>query len=939
MPSQPIKPVIVLLASAACFAASLSAQRVRAEAPVALAIPVAPGQGPQGGAASPDDDPGTSVDLFENPNLDRYLRKAQSFFTREDFSGAIELLQQVIEGRTSEVIATGPEETGTGEAAKPTEPEPDKDKKDDAEQQKQKQLEQLMAARRGGELPKPGPREAAPDARNAVFSQDGRLYRPVRRLCHEMLARMPTVGVEIYRATYEVAAEELLQQALAEGSVPALEQVANRYFVTAPAGKAMALLADRLMHEGRYRAAVLVLSDLLETYPADLRKRLAISDVWCRFKIALCLRLAGEQAAAHDAVQALATAFPDESLRVLGQLHSMRDLPTDALFVRDVATIAPHAHSIGSWLADPANDLVPLWQFRFRNPEPYKDPKTSSDRNQVMFFDGVTTATMPHAGRYGPATWISFARDPLDPAAPPKAHFLEHYCLRTTDATTGVLLQAGDGSEEPPVAREGHPRVRVAASDFALLRPVDDGERRYVVLGHPRGSTSSVEALKVSTLTAYDAKAGTRVWDSTAWTEGDGGLREVTFLAAPTVFGEKLMLPALRRGRYSLECLDRATGRPLWNTPLHAGGTPFFKAPGCPVVVQSGVAFVATNAGCVAAVDAFTGDMRWIRRYERVDPRRKSKKAKKPVNNDMGWGRPQFGNEELTTFLPNDMQVLDGLVIVAPVDGDMLLCLDGATGQPHWMLDGTSIYAPYGKLRSLVGRIGDDMFLMSDTHLVGVGASGGLIKWARELPTWNGPKNTGRGRGAVAGDCVVIPGERELLVYGIDGKLVRKVPLPAFDPSRDPLLGSANVIVDGPWLAVGYQGGVEVFSSRVAISQVAATVADPVRKADLQLRSGDADAAIGGLAAALRAATLPEQKLSLGRSLLALTRERAIALAKPGDATAALALLDTVFDLLVDRTVRINWHLARVEICKDHGDLRAHEREQNRLYDYMEGRQ
>ena len=31
-------------------------------------------------------------------------------------------------------------------------------------------------------------------------------------------------------------------------------------------------------------------------------------------------------------------------------------------------------------------------------------------------------------------------------------------------------------------------------------------------------------------------------------------------------------------------------------------------------------------------------------------------------------------------------------------------------------------------------------------------------------------------------------------------------------------------------------------------------------------------------------------------------------------------------------------HLARIEICKDAGDMRAHELEQQSLYDYMEGR-
>ncbi|MFY9340972.1 MAG: PQQ-binding-like beta-propeller repeat protein, partial [Planctomycetota bacterium] len=810
--------MIALLAAATLVAARASAQQVRPVAPVGA---IAPAATTAAGATAPqgDDDVGVAVDMFENPQLDRYLRAAQRFLDREDYDGAVRLLQEVIEGRISEVVATGPEEEQPKPDATPAAPVPAETPK---VEQREEAVQRLLANRAQPGKPA-GPVEPPPDARNAVFSHDGRLYRPVSRLCHEMLARMPAVGIEIYRATHEVAAEELLQAALRDGSLSALERVVNHYFVTLPGGKAMALLADRLMHEGRYRAAVLVLGDLLSTYPAELRKRLAISEVWCQFKAALCLRLAGEQGAAHEAVAAMATKYAADSLRVLGELHAVKDLPADELFARDVAAVlaAGTAADPADWLADPANALVPLWQFRFRNPEPYKDPKASNnnERNIVFFNEGVVTSTMPHASRYGPATWVAFRADGV--SGRPEALFLEHFRLRTSDATTGVLLAQGDGNDEPPVAREGHPRIRIAASDHALLRPVDDGERRYVVTGHPRATTTSVDAMKTSVLVAYERAArenGTqnRVWSSDQWLDGDGGLRDVTFLAAPTVFGERLLLPALRRGKYTLECVDRRSGRPAWHVPLHAGGSPFFKAPGCPVVVQAGVAWVATNAGCVAAVDAFTGDLRWIRRYERTDPRRKATRSKRTTRNDDFGMRAQFGGEELPGFLPNDLIVVDGLVVVAACDSDMLLCLDGATGQPQWMFDATTRYAPYGRLRTLVGRSGDDLFATSDTHLVAIGLAGGLVKWARELPAWNGPKNSMRGRGAVTGRLVVIPGERELIVYGTDGTLLRRAPVPAFDPSRDPLAGSANVVVDGARLALGYQGGVEVFSARPA---------------------------------------------------------------------------------------------------------------------------
>lgn len=925
-----------ILTAAALVAAMLPSQQVRVQAPLgALAQPAAP--------AGSLDDPGTQVDMFENPNLDRYLRRAQDDLGRQNYQNAISLLQDVIEGRTTEVVTSGADEAaaadGPRSSATPAAPGTNKPARQDVN------VDAHAGFRVVGNKPPnqpPQPKQPELDARNAVFSQDGRIYRPVSRLCHELLARMPTVGLEIYRASHEVAAEEMLQAALQDGSVVALEQVTSRYFVTLPAGRAMALLADRLMHDGRYRAAVLVLNDLLGVYPEENRKRLGISDVWCRFKIALCLRLAGETSTAHDAVQQLATAYPQESLRVLGELHAVKDLPTDQLFARDVASVDRSSLLAGrASCLEQAEPLVPLWQFRFRNPEPYKEPKPSNDRNNVVFFDGgVTSALMPFAGRYGPATWVTFAGQ--DRNGLPQALFFEHFRMRVADATNGLLAAQSDANDEPPVARDQHPRVRIAATDFATLRPVVDGERCYAVLGHKRASSASLDTLKSSELVAYHPDTLQRLWSSEQWLDGDAGLRDVTFLAAPTVFGERLLLPSLRRGKYTLECLDRRTGQPLWNAPVHGGGSPFWKAPGCPVVVQSGIAYVATNAGCVASVDAFTGDLRWIRRYERIDPLRKGSKARRPSREDpmqMGM-QGQFRQDELRGFQPSDMFVHDGLVIVAPCDSDMLLCLDGATGQPQWMLDATmpTNYAVYGKMRGLVGLIGEDLFAVSDTHLVAIGAAGGLVKWARELPAWNGPKNTGRGRGTIAGSRVLVPGEREVLVFATDGALVGRVPLPAFDASREPLAGSVQLVAQGPWLAVGYQGGIEMFSSAKALRELAEHVVDARRKADLLLRADQTDLAIEVLSKALRSEPEAPRQRQLGGDLLAIARDRALAVARPGDASEALRLLDTFRDLLAEPSVRLNWHLTRVELCKERGDLAAHETEQNRLYAYMEGK-
>ncbi|HEU4420882.1 MAG TPA: hypothetical protein VFT55_18225, partial [Planctomycetota bacterium] len=89
--------------AAVAAAAAPCQRRDRVEVPLGA---VAPAQAPLGAVAQAPvgDDPGAAVEMFENPNLDRFLRRAQDFLAREQYASAIEVLQDVIEGRTLEVV-------------------------------------------------------------------------------------------------------------------------------------------------------------------------------------------------------------------------------------------------------------------------------------------------------------------------------------------------------------------------------------------------------------------------------------------------------------------------------------------------------------------------------------------------------------------------------------------------------------------------------------------------------------------------------------------------------------------------------------------------------------------------------------------------------------------------------------------------------------------
>ena len=120
---------------------------------------------PQGGGATNQDSLGVPARLFESPNLDRFLRRANDFLEREDFDGAIKVLQDVLEGRT---LVAAESETDSGEA------QPGSSKAGSSK---------AGSSKSAGAV---DPRDDNPSL--AVFSADDRLYRPVRRLCHELLA-------------------------------------------------------------------------------------------------------------------------------------------------------------------------------------------------------------------------------------------------------------------------------------------------------------------------------------------------------------------------------------------------------------------------------------------------------------------------------------------------------------------------------------------------------------------------------------------------------------------------------------------------------------------------------------------------------------------------------------------------------------------------------
>ena len=841
-----------------------------------------------GADAAEDRDSGVAVRMFESPTLDRFLRKAQDFLGRDDHAGAIKVLQDVLTGEIH------------GDSGSPEEPD--------------------------GE-PEPGD-----DPRNAVFSSDGRLYRPVRRLCQEFLATLPETGLSLYRQMYEVAAERAYSEAIARRDVRGLEEVYNRYFVTLAAGRAMLAAGELLMHEGRVRAAIQTFRTLMGTYPEESRAAAGLSTVYLRIKLALCFSQIGELAQARAMLDELVAEDPETTVRVLGELVTVADLARSDLFSEVAGTPLARLESGHSAVVRSLEDgLIPVWQYRYTDSEPYRRPLSSSN-SRFTIARGPAPAS-PWYHRHKPGTSILFDRDRLA--------FMDHFRLRVHDLGSGLVNLQTLEPDRPPKPRQGKARVRIPVYDWAAMR-VEAGPDAYFCVVGPGGRSSlpNLEPILRNRVVAYHRDTLEPKWSTSEWKRGEKSYDGVTFLSTPTLFGDRLLVPVLLGGGYALQGMSARDGEPLFRVMLHFGGSELARAVSPPVVVRAGTAYVLTNSGTVASVDALTGDLNWIRRYERLHPLRPGKPRRAPKKSSNQFSRQYFRHVSLNGFVPSDVIAVEGRIVIAPSDGEAMVCVDGASGELLWALtkpSGDSVYVVGSNDRYLfvAGWLAWGGVHRPDAQIGCIELATGVRLWETKMPesAWDG-------RGLVTDERVVIPGKRAVYSMPVDGNGTwRRTPLPPFSVGQNPLAGEMNLFADGPYLVACYAGGIEVFASLEALRELAQESSDPLERAGLLVQAGDLVTAIGVLEPLCLDESAPlETRKKLTRRALALVRDVVLQRGPESTLEDSLALLGRARTWVESRDLLLQWQLLKVEMYQALGDRDAVDREQDALYEMMEGK-
>ena len=217
----------------------------------------------------------------------------------------------------------------------------------------------------------------------------------------------------------------------------------------------------------------------------------------------------------------------------------------------------------------------------------------------------------------------------------------------------------------------------------------------------------------------------------------------------------------------------------------------------------------------------------------------------------------------------------------------------------------------------------------------------GTRLWAASIPGAGSVSKKWYGRGIVTDGYIVVPGTpetRRLHVLPTRGQRTwRTLELPAFGISKEALKGSFNLQLQGAYLAVCYEGGIELFSSTASLAALASEQADPKDKAAYLVHAGRQKKALQQLQIALTDRSRPAaERPGLARKTLSLAAELALRAATSKDRVAALAFLDSCKAWLDDPQLvsdaprlRRRWHLARLDVFRILRDIQNIEREQD----------
>lgn len=647
----------------------------------------------------------------------------------------------------------------------------------------------------------------------------GGVYRSTAEKVATELASLPPEALKIYRAVNDSTARSLYRQAEQDLDERKMELVAQTYFSTSLGDSALAWLGERAYDLGSYRQAITQLRRI-ETLPdADVPKMAA----WGRRFLAELKAGLHDQAAEtlkqiEDGLKEPANgtlrighaegpeALADLKAR-LGEAPKAEDRQQAAggaweTFYGNAAHDQAVAHSGDVGVRKWSYTIEELLTGRKSDATAGQQVRDTTGRMQtVQAMDHFLTA---RGGWFFLAGQASIACQSVSNPKPERPQFWypsRPPAMQPANPNPNVYGRGMGLVAQPLFATlgEDHLYAMLGPPPLAVINRNWGGNQEQahnwlVAVGKKKGGRLGVESGSLLWSLEGDEKGGTEAFRRNTKKDQEW-MSQVYFCSAPTYADGALYVLAVVDSGTTREswavCLDASNGLILWRTMICAASPAYFSsslqpALGLPVAVQGGLVFCVTNLGTVAALEAATGRVRWIRVYDRVDQ-----------NNQGGWGMATAAQRDFWSYNPPILA--EDRLIVTPQDSNYLYGLDPATGQLKWLTERVSSaghIAP-GDVESLqyVLGIAHGRLIVSGRNVYFIEIKGGR----REARAPFIDDHRIVGRGVVTRDVILVPTEKALV--RINATLTAKgrpnAKLMSEHPWEDAEAEAGNLIIAG----------------------------------------------------------------------------------------------------------------------------------------------
>ncbi len=618
-----------------------------------------------------------------------------------------------------------------------------------------------------------------------VDNEEKAVLRSIRFEAERLIGSMPSAGLQAYELKFGSKANPMLQAAIRDSDVAALDDIARRYFYTNAGYHAAYRVGTYHLDRGQPLAAALCF-DRLRIHPAGAKRR----NEMVALKTAMAWCLAGMPDRASRCLLELKQLSPDDLIRVAGRPIRLFERDDQAVnwllaLIGLPETRQPLSHDnwsmfrgnpsrmasvIGngpasatvwtsltcSWKVPP--DDTPFGRGVVDVSRQLRNLSIDLQKQNLAAFPSVNPLVVNNLVVFrtvnnlkafdlesGTLKWETPADDSLEKlrngsvAALPgdRGSILDPLLSQRvlTNSTYGTL----SANQDYVFAIEGLGYSHTSPAVYS---------RKTNQKAHPLATKS------FNRLTACRIADGRPVWEVGGPPgESPNELADNFFLGPPLPLGNRVYCLAEHGGQIRLLVLDADRGELQWSlalqsVPAGVAQLEHRSQMGLSPSYVDGILVCPTGAGLVTAIDVATRSLIWSYRYrdpELDNPRNRARMLAMAARLAAQPGGKPIPQKLSGHWLDSQASIVGGRVVLTPHDSDDLHCLDLATGTLQWT-------QPRLNRRYVAGTFGGSLIVVGNQQIERLKLDDGSAVWRKpvELPLLSG-------RGFLSGSRCYVP--------------------------------------------------------------------------------------------------------------------------------------------------------------------------------------